>query len=153
MGHPISSWAINWGDGTAVQVVSGNPSQVAHTYADGTIVRAISATATDDLGTDNAGNTLNVSVNNVAPTVTISGASSVNRDSVYTLFLAKIDPGSHTISKWIIKWGDGSAPQTVIGSPLSVTHTFPLAGSLVISATAMDEDGTYAANSLTLNVN
>ena len=31
----ISQWTINWGDGTD-QVVTGNPSSVTHTYADGT---------------------------------------------------------------------------------------------------------------------
>jgi len=37
---------INWGDGS--QVVSGNPSSVSHTYADGDATYSISATATDE---------------------------------------------------------------------------------------------------------
>src|SRR4029450_9895018 len=42
----ISQWTINWGDGT--QIVSGNPASVTHVYADGTVNRTISATATDE---------------------------------------------------------------------------------------------------------
>ena len=45
-GHTISSWAINWGDGSAVQTVSGNPSTVTHTFASGPHSYTISATAT-----------------------------------------------------------------------------------------------------------
>jgi len=40
------------GDGT--QIVSGNPTSVAHTYADGTASYTISATATDEDGTFSA---------------------------------------------------------------------------------------------------
>ncbi len=44
---PITSWTISWGDG-ATQVVSGNPSTVTHTYAEGSFT--ISAAATDEDG-------------------------------------------------------------------------------------------------------
>ncbi len=45
----ITSWTINWGDGS--QVVSGNPANVTHTYADGDAGYTISAMATDEDGT------------------------------------------------------------------------------------------------------
>jgi hypothetical protein len=142
----ISQWAINWGDGSAVQTVTGNPSIAAHTFTDGPTTRTISATATDEDGTFHAGNTVTVTVGNVAPAVTISGASSVNEGSLYTLNLSSSDPGADTISQWAVNWGDGSAAQTVTGNPSSVTHTFtdgPAART--ISATATDEDGTFNA--------
>ena len=135
----ISQWTINWGDGT--QVVSGNPSSVTHTYADGTANYTISATATDEDGTFAAGNTVGVTVNNVAPTLTISGAASVNEGSSYTLNLSKSDPGADTISQWTINWGDST--QVVAGNPASVTHTYADGdANYTISATATDEDGT-----------
>jgi len=42
----ISQWTVTWGDG-AVEDVSGNPSSVTHTYADGPNAYTILATATD----------------------------------------------------------------------------------------------------------
>ena len=61
----ITSWTINWGDGS-VQSVSGNPSSVTHTYAMGPAQETISATATDQVGTYNS-NSINVNVLNVPP--------------------------------------------------------------------------------------
>ena len=143
-------WTINWGDGT--QVCRGNPSSVTHTYADGTTNYTISATATDEDGTFAAGNTVAVTVNNVAPTLTISGAASVNEGSSYTLN-CRLRSGADTISQWTINWGDGT--QVVSGNPSSVTHTYADGtDSYTISATATDEDGTYAAgNTVAVTVN
>jgi Ca2+-binding RTX toxin-like protein len=147
----ISQWSINWGDST--QVVTGNPSSVAHTYADGTSNYTISATAIDEDGTYAAGNTVSVTVNNVAPTLAISGAASTNEGSSYTLNLSSADPGQDTISQWTINWGDTT--QVVTGNPSSVTHTYADGTSnYTISATAIDEDGTYAAgNTVAVTVN
>jgi len=69
----VNQWTVNWGDG--IEVVSGNPTSVAHTYADGDANYTISATATDEDGTYAAGNTVAVAVHNVAPTLVLSGAS------------------------------------------------------------------------------
>ena len=41
----IDHWTINWGDGSAAQTVSGNPSDVVHTFADnGKGIESISKT-------------------------------------------------------------------------------------------------------------
>ncbi len=138
----------------SAQTVTGNPASVTHTYADGTAHYTISATATDEDGTYAAGNTVAVTVNNVAPTLAISGRSSVNEGSTYTLNLSSSDPGADTISQWTINWGDGT--QVVTGHPASVTHVYADGNSTshyTISATATDEDGTYAAgNTVAVNV-
>jgi hypothetical protein len=99
--------------------------------------------------------TTNVVVNNVAPTLTLSGAASVNEGSVYTLGLSSFDPGTDTISSWKINWGDST--QIVSGNPASVTHTYANGANpftaYTISATATDEDGTYAAgNTVSMHV-
>jgi hypothetical protein len=138
----ISQWTINWGDG--IQVVSGNPASATHTYADGDANYTISATATDEDGTFAAGNTVDVAVHNVAPTLSIAGAADVNEGALYTLNLSSSDPGADTITQWTINWGDGV--QVVAGNPSSVTHTYADGdANYVISATATDEDGTFAA--------
>ncbi len=154
-GHAITKWVITWGDGSAAQTVIGNPSTVTHVYRDGPNSFTIRATATDDVGTYNAGNTLPVTVNNVPPTLVISGPATVNEKANYVLSLSHTDPGADTISKWTIVWDDGSAPQTVIGNPASVTHVFAVGPNhYTILATATDEDGTYSVpNTVDVTVN
>ena len=85
---------------------------------------------------------------NVAPSLTISGNATVDEGAVYTLNLASSDPGADTITEWEISWGDGNV-ETVTGNPASVTHTYADGdNNYTISATATDEDGTTAANSI-----
>jgi hypothetical protein len=143
-----TSWSVTWGDGNT-QSISGNPSSVTHTYADGPNKYTISATATNSNGTF-ASNALAVTVNNIAPTVSISGASSVNEGSVYTLTLSGTPDGvdADAITSWKITWGDG-ATQDVSGNPTSATHTF-LDGpnTYTITASALDADGSYSAGSV-----
>jgi hypothetical protein len=152
-GHAISAWSINWGDGNT-QLVSGNPSSVTHTYALGPQSDTITASATDDVSTYSAGNSVVVSVLHVPPTVTISGASSVNEQSTYTLNLSAVEVASHTISGWVITWGDASAPQDLSGNPSSVTHAYATGPhTYIISATATDNVSTYpASQTVTVNV-
>lgn len=142
-GHTISSWSINWGDGT-VDSVSGNPGSANHTYAAGPNTYSIQATATDDTGTYAAGAPQAVSVLHVPPTLSISGGSSVNEGSTYTLGLSSSDPG-HAVGSWTINWGDGSV-QSISGNPSSATHVYATGPrSWTISATATDDVGAYAA--------
>src|SRR5205823_5354436 len=93
-----------------------------------------------------AANTLMITVANISPALSISGAASIDEGSLYTLNLSSADPGADTIDHWTITWGDGTPNEVVTGNPTSVTHFFadgPL--DLTISAMATDEDGTFAA--------
>src|SRR5262249_10959060 len=109
----IDHWTITWGDCTPAQTVTGNPSSVTHLYADGTHQYTISATATDQHGTYAAGNTVSVTVNNVAPTLSNVGITSpVNQASPATLTGSIADPGTQDPVTLVVNWGDGSAPQT-----------------------------------------
>ena len=45
----ISSWTINWGDGS-IETFAGNPSSVAHTYLNGGFTNNITVSATDEDG-------------------------------------------------------------------------------------------------------
>jgi protocadherin Fat 4 len=82
---------------------------------------------------------------NVAPTLTATGAATVGGGVTYTLALTDVDPGNDTISSWIVNWGDGSI-DTYLGDPSSVTHVYSndLAGfTFEITVSAIDEDGQY----------
>jgi choice-of-anchor A domain-containing protein/RHS repeat-associated protein len=149
----VSGWTINWGDGN-IETLTGNPSTATHVYADGNNTYQISAIATDEDGDYNS-NTLNLSVMNVAPTVTLTGAATVDANQPYSLTLnAGNDPGSDSVTSWTINWGDGSTPQvvTATGNTLTITHTYTSVGSNTISASATDEDGTYQGNTLSVDV-
>jgi PKD domain/Metallo-peptidase family M12B Reprolysin-like len=152
-GQAISSWFITWGDGDT-QNVTGNPTSMTHVYAVGPNNYTISATATDGTGTYTASNTIAVSVAHVPPTLTISGAPSVSVGVSYALNLSALEVASHSISGWIITWGDGSTPQNISGNPSIVSHTYVTgAQSCIISATASDDVGSYAASgTVTVNV-
>jgi hypothetical protein len=64
--NTISNWTISWGDGD-VQTVDGNPASATHVYAAGPNHYTISATATDNVGTYPAANSVAVAVYSVTP--------------------------------------------------------------------------------------
>jgi hypothetical protein len=147
----ISSWLITWGDGTPTQQISGNPGSAVHSFAPG-YYYTITASAIDEDGTWAAGNSQSVTVNPVAPVVSIGGSSTVNEGATYTLNLSQVAAGSGTINTWLISWGVGPA-ETVTGNPPSVTHVFPDGPAEVdVTATASDQYGSYDAGSQHVSV-
>src|SRR5262249_44400253 len=144
------SWDVN-GDGTYGDTTGASPTLTwaqlnALGITDGPATRNASVQVDDGHDHVVTSSPVTLTVNNVAPTLTLSGASAVNEGSTYTLGLASSDPGADTISSWTITWGDGSDPQTVTGNPSSATHVYADGpNNYTISATATDEDGTYAA--------
>src|SRR5262249_31145081 len=128
----------------SVQTVTGNPNSVSHIYLDGTRTYTISATASDEDGTYNAGNSLNVTVNNVAPTASLSGPATGARGQTPTFALGAVAPsatdqaGSFTFN---INWGDGSSQLSTGPASQQVGHTYTAAGPFTVQITATDKDG------------
>ncbi len=143
----ITSYKINWGDGV-IDSFTGNPANttVTHTYADGPNNQTHRVSVTDEDGTVVAGE-LSVLVLNVAPTIALTGADSVDEGSPYTLNLGAItDPGTDTVTAYSIDWGDGSAIESFSGNPASTskTHTYADGTSgFLVRVSLTDEDGTY----------
>ena len=144
----LTQWVINWGDGTTT-TVSGSTTSVTKVYADNAN-RTIIATATDEDGTHTS-NALSLSVANVAPTLHIDGQAAVIQGNTFTLELSRTDPGTDTLTQWLIDWGNGST-STLAGSATTATFTYNVVGQYTIRATAIDEDGTWTANTHFLNV-
>lgn len=139
---------IIWGDGnTSVYNNVSRTQSYTHTYADGPANLTLDFQAKDNGTTNTQSSHIRptITVQNVAPTLTLTGSPTAVAATPYTLNLASNDPGADTISSWTINWGDGTAAQVVTGNPSSVTHTYLTGGNLTISATATDEDGTYPA--------
>jgi hypothetical protein len=122
---------------------------------DGPSSRTVVLRVTDNQGASTtASGTVNIQ--NVAPTVTLSGAASVYEGSSYSLGLGNVvDPGQDTVSSYTINWGDG-AIQSFSGSPngQTKTHTYTDGpNSYAVTVSLTDEDGTFAGGSKTIIVN
>jgi len=81
----------------------------------------------------------------------LSRASPIRSTCRPAIRAAASDPGQDTISAWHINWGDGSVDD-LAGNPASVSHTYGASGSMAVSAVATDEDDSYSANTLQLQV-
>ncbi len=89
------------------------------------------------------------------PTLKISGAATAKQAANYTLNLSGKDTQPNTIQSWTINWGDGSAPQSVMGDPTAVTHVFATAGqTYTITASTTDDlsNSFLAPQSVKVNV-
>ena len=151
-GDPLS-YLIDWGDGSAPQSVTQAELDAAggalgHVFADdedgpvNATLRTVSVTVSDDDGGSSTA-TRSVTVRNVAPSLDLLGADSTDEGGTYTLALANlVDPGQDSITGISIDWGDGSAPEQVVGVGNAV-HVFADDGRFTVAVTLTDEDGSY----------
>jgi RHS repeat-associated protein len=141
-GNVVDQWIVNWGNGSYT-TYPGNATTASYTYADGPASTAIVAYGLSSSSHHvYASSELSVAIENVVPTLTISGAATINAGQTYTLGLSKSDPGTDTIKGWLVDWGDGSQFQAIVGNPTSVAHQYSHRGTFNIVAHAFDEDYT-----------
>lgn len=113
----------------------------------------VTITATDSLGASGQ-TTFTLNVNNVAPTIALTGDPTVANGTPYTLNLGAItDPGTDTVSAFSINWGDGNT-ENFTGNPASTTktHTYTSVGAKTITVNLTDEDGTFTGGSQSVTV-
>ncbi len=152
------------GDGN-VETVSGNPSSVTHVYAEGPNTYTISATGTDEDGTYDAGNTVGVSVTNVAADLqNLTVTPSINENDIATLSGDILDSGIQDTFTLLVDWGDDSAVQTFSyaagATAFSETHQYlddnpsgTGSDTYAISATLADDDSDSDTAGASLIVN
>jgi hypothetical protein len=164
---------IDWGDGStpdtgaaSIDVPGTNVGDDvegsfdgSHTYSDDGLFQVVVRLADSSMsgnfltgvaGVDFVEATFDVTANNVAPTLVISGDSDVDEAASYTLNLSPFDPGDDTITQWEIDWGDGDI-EIFMGNPTSVNHTYDDGDDQhEISAQATDEDDTFTAGNTVL---
>ena len=117
-----------------------------HTYADGPDDHAITVDLVDEDGTflDRA-NALSVHVNNVAPSIAISGNASVNEGSAYSLTLGRGHrPGHRHGARATSSTGATAASDTYSYERRRRAHTYADGpNDYAITVDLVDEDGTF----------
>lgn len=96
-------------------------------------------------GTTNAA----VSIKNVPPTLITAHLDDPIEGQPFSFDAIVVDPGSDTISEWIIGWGDGSTTTT---STLQVAHTYSHQDRTTLTISVTDEDGTYPLDEEEFNI-
>jgi hypothetical protein len=149
----VTNYHVDWGDGSSDDYATNGVKT--HTYADGPNNWNITVDLTDEDGTfTDTANAQAVQVDNVAPTIDISGNANVNEGSSYSLTLGSVtDPGDDTVTNYHVDWGDGSSDDYATNGVK--THTYadgPNSWSITVDLT--DEDGTFndAADDLQVQV-
>ena len=103
--------------------------------------QTVTVTLTDDIGSVDV--TFALTVNNVAPTIVVSGDAAVAEGSVYSLTLGVVtDPGDDTVTSYVVDWGDGASESYT--SAGVKTHTYADGDAThQISVDLVDEDGPH----------
>ena len=132
---------VDWGDSSS-EPLTLNPDKtfsLNHVYTDdGTFT----VTVTVDDGTTPATDTAIVTVNNVAPTITL-GMSSVDTTRTYSSTGSFTDPGTDTWTA-TVDYDDGGVPEPLVLNPdntFSLSHQYAANGAYTVEVTVTDDDG------------
>jgi hypothetical protein len=157
-----SPWHVTvaWGDGspnaTFDAATAGTITSQSHTYADGPNDYTVTVSVND--GTDTRSATFSVHVNNVAPTVTLSGSQSVAEGSTATYSYTTSDPGAETFTRGAQDCGAGGTLSNASFTPATGAGSFDCKwddglASKSPSVTISDGDGGSDSKSLAVTVN
>ncbi|MFT6949611.1 MAG: 6-phosphogluconolactonase (cycloisomerase 2 family) [Paraglaciecola sp.] len=124
----VEFFLVDWDDGSDVErFAAGDP--ITHVYLNvaGSVTRNISVSVMDEEGTYNDVASKRVVVNEVLPTLQLTGATTVLEGTPYTLQLGElIDPGSELgvipVQEYLVDWGDGNVESVNVAT--TVQHTF-----------------------------
>jgi len=143
------SYTVSGGTADASATIS-DTGLLTITGIDGPSTAGLTVSASD--GTSTVTRSFQVSVVNVAPTLTVTGAAVATPGQPHVITLGASDPGADVISQWRIDWGDGVV-QAVAGNATQASHTYARAGgNFTIRATAVDDDDSHAAAPLRVSV-
>jgi VCBS repeat-containing protein len=139
----IATYEWDCTDDGSYDISSADPTGNVCTYPDDGLY-TVRLRVTDNQGATDTG-TATVTVDNVAPTLTLSGDASVSEGTTYILTLSDvIDPGDDTIITCTVDWGDGGRESCLGAIGDSIPHTYVDGdNSHTIFVDLSDEDGSY----------
>ncbi len=146
-GDDTITYIWDFGDGSEQLTVNGQQLPVSHTYKDNGDY-TVTLTAKDEDGGETL-QTLNVRVNNVAPTFDeVNGETEVDEGEVVNYRALATDPGDDELT---YSWNFGEGTPEVTGA--DVAHTFTQNGTYDATVTVTDDDGASTVSNLTITVN
>jgi hypothetical protein len=146
---------VDYGDGSGPQSLTLNADKtfaLSHFYGHSGSFTVTVAVKDDDgpLGTSTAV----VTVNNVAPVVSLSGNPTINQGQALTATGSFTDPGSETWTA-TVNYGDGSGVQSLTlnaDKTFALNHVYNAAGNFTVTVTVTDQDGASGSATLPVNV-
>ncbi len=146
--HLAYSWSVTKNG----QAFSTGTSQDFSFTPDGQGAYSVTFTSTDDDAMSNTAHAA-ITVTNVPPVISLSGAGSINQGANYAITFGStaVVPGAHVVTGWHVNWGDGLSSD-LAGNASGASHSYTAVGDHTVTATATDATGTYS-NHQTVTVN
>ncbi|HSM06531.1 MAG TPA: M12 family metallopeptidase [Longimicrobiales bacterium] len=146
------------GDGSEALALVGKSFSLSHTYVDGPGIFDVAMSVNDDDGgTGTAG--IDVTVNNVAPTVDAGSDVTLTSGETFDFSGSFSDPGVEDDPwDWVITWNDGLAPGTTDGSTadqsalIEASRQVCAAGDYTVNLAVTDKDGGTGQDGVTVTV-
>ena len=152
----VTGISVNWGDGSAVDNLSGTATSDTHSFAStGSFASrtfTITVTATDNSGSTGAAS-ITETVNDKPPAASVTGVSpnpANTGQSVTVTFSASDVDG--TLTAVTVNWGDGTAVHNLPGTATSDNHAYTTAGNFTITVTVTDNSGSTSQATGTVSV-
>jgi hypothetical protein len=148
------SATVDYGDGSGVQPLTlgaGKTFSLSHTYADNGVFTITVVVTDDDSGSDS--DTIELTVNNVAPVVSAGADASLNEGDTFTRNGSFTDPGNDAWTA-TVDYGDGGGaqPLALSGKTFSLSHKYNDNGTYTVIVTVTDDDGASDTDDVTITV-
>src|SRR5438094_928757 len=158
---PVTSIAVNWGDGTTPDSLAATATSDTHVYASTgnskSQIFTITISATNSAGTGSASTQETVNDRRLTVTITAVAPNTANTGSTISTTFTSGDVDG-TVSGITVNWGDDTAIDNLLGTATSDTHTYASTGisaskRFTITVTATDNGGSTGSAVISETVN
>ena len=150
----ISLCTVDWGDGASSACIPDEG--IVHTYVDGGNAYTIRMDLADEDGSYPAVASQGVTVNNVAPTVTLRADHVLFENDTFQLDPSSFtDPGILDTHTALIDWGDTTSEPGVVDPnvrTVSGSHLYDTPGRYMVTVTVEDKDSASGSDTVLVTV-